>query len=227
MAIAVAQVVGDRQPKGGEYQFSGPLCPALQCQVACNKRSNSVGAFPSPSARASFQPVLGLIALPRRVDLRVGYEIPARLARSVKLHPRRAQAAFSSSGTITTTKPPGPTRNGLVFVKPGAFFDGGTGCAAGSPVPPSRRQVDTTIGLIGRRGRGADGIEDEFSGLIIAACGAEPAPTSPSMTSVPGPWRRAGELREAGCGQVTRPASYPPPCLRHRGRPCPPSHGRT
>jgi len=82
--------------------------------MASTKRSSSKYVSPSPSALASFHAVLGLTGFPRRVDFRVGYEIPAQRAKCVRLHPRRAQAAFRCAGTTITTRPPGPSRYGVL-----------------------------------------------------------------------------------------------------------------
>jgi hypothetical protein len=134
VAIAVAKIVRDPKPKDGQDQFTSAFSPALQAHSGGSKQSYSAGASPAASALANFQAVRGLTHLPRRVERRVGYEIPARLARSVKLHPRRPHAAFSCSGTITTTNPPVPTRNGL-WRSP-HIPSGSTGCGPGSPKPP-------------------------------------------------------------------------------------------
>ncbi len=140
VAVAVAEIVRDGKPKDSQEQISSADGLGFPSHVECNKRSNSGGVSPVASALANFQAVRGLTDFPRRVDLRVGYEIPARLARSVKLHPRRAHAALSCSGTIATTNPPVPTRNGLwpsLRAPPG-----GTSCGAGSPRAPPRRPAD-------------------------------------------------------------------------------------
>jgi len=137
MAEAVTEIVRNREPKDGQDHLPSAFIPALHGHPGGNKLSYSDGLSPAASALASFQAVRGLTDRPRNVDLRVGYEIPARLARSVKLHPRRPHAAFSCSGTRTTTKPPVPTRNG--FWPPSFDPSGGTGCGPGSPTPPSGR----------------------------------------------------------------------------------------
>ncbi len=113
MAIAVTQVVSDGKPEDRHDQLDGAFTSTVQCQTTSTKRSSSGAGLPSPRALESFQAVLGLTGFPRSVDFSVGYEIPARRASSVRLHPRRAQAAFSCVGTTITTRPPAPSRNGV------------------------------------------------------------------------------------------------------------------
>jgi hypothetical protein len=143
VAIAMAKIVRDPKPKDGQDQLTSAFSPALQAQSGGSKQSYSTGVSPAASALANFQAVRGLTHLPRRVERRVGYEIPARLARSVKLHPRRPHAAFSCSGTITTTKPPVPTRNAL-WRSPLISFKG-TGFCAGSSKTAAGRKRNSRI----------------------------------------------------------------------------------
>ena len=72
VAIAVAKIVRDREPKDGQDQLASAVGPPLQGHVGGNKQSYSAGLSPDASALANFQAVRGLMDLPRRVDRRVG-----------------------------------------------------------------------------------------------------------------------------------------------------------